>query len=80
MKIVSLDVHAESSQLTAVSEEGEIILELMIPTEPDELRRIVGGMPGPKRVVFEEGQRRVRSQAELPGEFHGEADRWRSRD
>lgn len=55
MKIVSLDVHAESSQLTAVSDDGEIMLEVMVPTEPDELRRIVGGIPGPKRVVFEEG-------------------------
>lgn len=55
MKTVSLDVHSEASQLVAVSSEGEIILEMKVATETEELRRIVGGIPGPKRVVFEQG-------------------------
>lgn len=55
MKTVSLDVHAESSEIVAVSEGGEVLLKLKVATEAEELRRIVGGIPGPKRVVFEEG-------------------------
>ena len=55
MKTVSLDVHGESSEIVAVSEEGEVLLELKVSTEAGELRRIVGGIAGPKRVVFEEG-------------------------
>ena len=55
MKTVSLDVHAEASQLFAVTEEGEIILEMKVPTEAETLRTIIGGIPGRKRVVFEEG-------------------------
>lgn len=55
MKTVSLDVHSESSQLVVIDEEGEVILELKVATEAEELRRIVSGISGPKRVVFEEG-------------------------
>ena len=56
VKIVSLDVHRESSQMAVVSEEtGELLLEMKVATEAQELRRVVGGIPGPKRVVFEEG-------------------------
>lgn len=55
MKTVSLDVHAESSEIVAVSEGGEILLKMQVATETEELRRIVGGIAGPKRVVFEEG-------------------------
>ena len=55
MKIVSLDVHKDASQLYAVTEKGEVILEMKVPTEPQTLRTIIGGIPGPKRVVFEEG-------------------------
>jgi len=55
VKIVSLDVHGDASQLTLVSETGEVVLEMKVPTEGVALRAIVGGIPGPKRVVFEEG-------------------------
>jgi len=55
MKTVSLDVHSESSQLVAITEGGEVVLELQVATDASELRRIIGGIPGPKRVVFEEG-------------------------
>lgn len=55
MKTVSLDVHGESSQMSVVSEQGEILLEMPVRTEREELRRVIGGIPGPKRVVFEEG-------------------------
>ncbi len=56
MKIVALDVHSECSQMTVASEEtGEVLLELKVPTRPEDLRRVVGGIPGPKRVLFEEG-------------------------
>lgn len=56
MKVVALDVHGEWSQLTAVEEQtGEVLLELKVRTEAEELRRVVGGLPGPKTVVFEEG-------------------------
>jgi len=55
VKTVSLDVHAEASQLVAVSAEGEILLEMKVPTEAEGLRQVISGIPGPKRVVFEEG-------------------------
>lgn len=55
MKIVSLDVHGESSEMVVVSESGEVLLKLKVATEREELRRMVGGIAGPKQVVFEEG-------------------------
>jgi len=55
VKIVSLDVHKESSQMAVISEQGELLLEMVVATQAQELRRVVGGIPGPKRVVFEEG-------------------------
>lgn len=55
MKIVSLDVHADASQLCAVTEEGEVFLEMKVPTDMSLLRQIIGGIAGRKRVVFEEG-------------------------
>ena len=55
MKRVALDVHTGRSQMAVFSEGGELVIELQVATEPAELRRVVGGVPGPKRVVFEEG-------------------------
>jgi transposase len=55
MKIVSLDVHAETSLLALVDEQGELLLEMKVATDAEALRKIAGGIPGPKRVVFEEG-------------------------
>lgn len=55
MKTVSLDVHSDASQLYAVNDQGEVILEMRVPTEAGVLRQIIGGIPGRKRVVFEEG-------------------------
>jgi transposase len=55
VKTVSLDVHAEASQVTVVSESGEVVVELKTATEREALRAVVGGVPGRKRVVFEEG-------------------------
>ena len=54
-KAVPLDVHADASQVTAVSDDGELLFEMKTPTEREALRAVVGGVPGPKRVVFEEG-------------------------
>lgn len=55
MKTVALDVHSESSQMTVVSPAGEILLEMKLATQPEDLRRVIAGIDGPKRVVFEEG-------------------------
>ena len=55
MKTIALDVHAEVSQLALVTKDGEVLLEMQVPTRAEELRRVVAGIPGPKRVVFEEG-------------------------
>ncbi len=52
MKTVALDVHADVSQLALVTKDGEVLLEMRVPTRPEELRRFVAGIPGPKRVVF----------------------------
>jgi transposase len=55
MKSITLDAHSGESQMVVMSEEGEILIELRVETTPEELRRVVGGVPGPKRVIFEEG-------------------------
>lgn len=55
MKTVSLDVHADASQVTVVSEEGEVVFEMRTATTREAMRAVVAGVPGPKRVVFEEG-------------------------
>lgn len=55
MKTIALDVHAEWSQLAAYTENGTPLLELKVATKAEDLQRIVRGIPGPKRVVFEEG-------------------------
>lgn len=55
MKTISLDVHADASQVTVVSREGKVIFEMKTPTRREELRSVIGGVAGPKRVVFEEG-------------------------
>lgn len=55
-KLILLDVHADRSALMACEQEsGEIFLELQVPTTRDDLRRVIGGIPGPKRVVYEHG-------------------------
>jgi transposase len=55
VKTVSLDVHAEASQVVVVDESGEVQFEMKVPTQPEALRAVVAGVAGPKRVVFEEG-------------------------
>ena len=55
MKIVSLDVHTETSQLCLSDEDGTIVLEMQVATQAEALRRVIGGIAGPKCVVFEEG-------------------------
>ena len=54
-KIISLDVHTEWCQLAVIDDLGEIILEMKVETKADALRRVVEGVPGPKRVVCENG-------------------------
>ena len=55
MKTVTLDAHTERSQMAVISPEGEILIELQVETTPEELGRVVSGIPGPKRVVLEMG-------------------------
>ncbi len=55
MKTVTLDAHTEWSQMAVISAGGEILIELQVETTPEELRRVVSGIPGPKRVILENG-------------------------
>jgi transposase len=55
MKIISLDVHSEKCQLVACMADGEIFLETIVPTKTEDLKKVIGAIPGPKRVIFEEG-------------------------
>jgi len=55
MLTVSLDVHAGASQMAVVDATGEVIREQRIATTPEALARAVDAVPGPKRVVFEQG-------------------------
>jgi transposase len=50
-----MDVHASDCEVLVCEETGEILLELKVPTTHEELRRVIGGIPGVKRVVFEHG-------------------------
>jgi transposase len=51
----ALPIYKESSQMVVMSELGELLLEMKVATQAQELRRVVGGIAGPKQVVFEEG-------------------------
>lgn len=55
MKTVTLDAHTGQSQMAVISPGGEILIELQVETTPEELARVVSGIPGPKRVVLENG-------------------------
>ncbi len=67
MKTVALDVHADVCQLALVTKDGEVLLEMQVPTRTEDLRRVVAGIPGPKRVVFEEGPMSGLIHPEQPG-------------
>jgi len=54
-KLLLLDVHSDHSALVACDEFGEVILQMQVPTTRDGLRDVVEGIPGPKRVVYENG-------------------------
>lgn len=55
MKVVSLDLHAEASQVCVMDENGKVVMEMPVPTEARRLRDVVSAVSGPKCVVFEEG-------------------------
>jgi transposase len=55
VRTISLDVHSDWSQLVAADANGVVFLETQVETRPEPLRRLIGGIPGPKRVLFEEG-------------------------
>ena len=55
MKTVTLDAHSGESQMAVVMETGEVVYETRVETTREALRRAVGGVTGPKRVVYEEG-------------------------
>jgi predicted NBD/HSP70 family sugar kinase len=38
MKTVALDVHTEWCQMAVISPEGEVLIELQVPTKPEDLR------------------------------------------
>jgi transposase len=55
MKTVTLDVHTERTQLCVSLPTGEVVLEKVIATKGEVLRREIGAIDGPKRVVLENG-------------------------
>jgi hypothetical protein len=55
MKTVALDVHTEMTQLCVCLADGRVVAEKAIETKAEVLRREVGAVQGPKRVVFENG-------------------------
>lgn len=55
MNVVSLDLHAEATQMFVRDEDGKVLREMRIPTSREQLRRAVADVPGEKCVVFEEG-------------------------
>jgi len=55
MRTISLDVHADYCQMAVLNKDAEVVLEMQVPTTREDIRRVIGGIPGPKHVVFEEG-------------------------
>jgi transposase len=55
MKTITLDVHSGVSQMSVAAENGEIVFELPVPSNPTALRQVVEGVAGPKRIVMENG-------------------------
>jgi transposase len=53
MRIVSLDVHRERTQLTVTEETGAVVDEQIVETKAAVFRAKVAEIPGPKRVVLE---------------------------
>lgn len=54
-KTLLFDVHSEKSQLGVTDECGEVLLEMQVRTLPEDLRQVVGGISGKKRVIMEQG-------------------------
>ena len=54
-KTIVMDVHASECQVLACTEDGEVLLELRVPTTREDLRRVVKAVPGARTVVFEHG-------------------------
>jgi hypothetical protein len=55
MKTVALDVHSDRTQMSVCASAGEVLCEKTVKTTAEALRREVAAIPGPKRVVFENG-------------------------
>jgi transposase len=55
MKTVALDVHRKRTQMTVALETGKIVREQIVETKAEVLRREIANIPGPKRVVLENG-------------------------
>lgn len=55
MTTITLDVHAGRTQFLASQADGTIVSESIVATDPEALRRATCAIPGPKRVVFENG-------------------------
>jgi transposase len=55
MKSVTLDVHRGKTQFTVSLETGEVVAERVVKTKASVLKREVANVPGPKRVVLENG-------------------------
>ena len=49
-KTLMFDVHSGLSQLAVADECGEVRLEMQVRTVPEDLRQVVGGISGRKRV------------------------------
>jgi hypothetical protein len=49
-------VYAQATPLLAVAEDGSLLLEPKVPTDPDLVGQVIAGVPGRKQVLFEEGR------------------------
>jgi transposase len=56
MKHIGMDVHSSTTDVCVRNGRGTIILRKQIPTSRLELRKLVAGITGPKRVMVEESQ------------------------
>jgi transposase len=67
MKVVSLDLHAETSQMFVTDQNGKVLQEGQVATQRRALREAVGAIEGDKCVVFEEGPLSVLVKDALQG-------------
>ena len=55
IKYIGMDLHSATISAAVVNDEGKLIMEATMATEASAVLGFMGGLPGTRRVAFEEG-------------------------